>query len=217
VTLMLKVLSIRLQNVEAFREDAQEIESLQRTLLEIVGGMDRLMQAERLRSEQTKPQLRLVDLRRVAEDVVSQHARRAAEKKLVIELHVPSDAAAITDRELLMLILQNLVGNAVKFSAAGAIHLSAHAGGEDDWEISVSDQGPGIPPEHLEHIFKAFTRGGTYGEDGVGLGLTSASRAAQALGAKLTVESTPRLGSVFRVHLPHGQAATDPKAKDRAT
>ena len=70
------------------------------------------------------------------------------------------------------------------------------------WVLSVSDEGPGIAPEQLQIIFKAFRRGEAHGQEGVGLGLAIASEAAKLLDAELTVKSEVGRGSVFRLSLP---------------
>jgi signal transduction histidine kinase len=100
-----------------------------------------------------------------------------------------------------MLVLQNLLGNAVKFSSKGTVRVTSV---EDPvgWKISVSDEGPGIAPDRLAAIFKAFTRGETYGQPGVGLGLTIASHAARILGSQLTVDSKLGHGSTFSFVIP---------------
>jgi signal transduction histidine kinase len=101
-------------------------------------------------------------------------------------------------------VLQNLLGNAVKFSSGGTVRVTA----VDDpvgWKISVIDQGPGIAPDKLDAIFKAFGRGETYGQPGVGLGLTIASHAARILGSQLTVESKLGQGSKFSFVVPQAK------------
>jgi signal transduction histidine kinase len=118
------------------------------------------------------------------------------------------DAVAETDQDLISLVVQNLVGNAVKYSSAGTVRVSAAcAGGECC--ISVTDEGPGIAVEHLNRIFDAFGRGESYGQGGVGLGLTIASQAAKLLGAELTVESKVGVGSTFRLVLPPSAACRE--------
>jgi signal transduction histidine kinase len=66
----------------------------------------------------------------------------------------------------------------------------------------VSDEGPGIAPDRLGALFDAFSRGETYGQQGMGLGLTIASHAARLLGSDLHVESTVGKGSTFSFTLP---------------
>ncbi len=200
VTLMLEVLHRRLNDVPEFAEDAEDVAALQRSIGETVQGMDRLLQAERLRTKVIEARFVVLELRALVHHVVRQHQQYAATKNLEVAAVVPEGATVETDPELLGVILQNLIGNAVKYSNKGRIEIGAAE--KSGWEISVADQGPGIPPEHQGRIFDAFSRGDTHGQAGVGLGLTIASRAAEVIGARLTFESSPGLGTTFRLLLP---------------
>ena len=102
-------------------------------------------------------------------------------------------------------VLLNLVGNAVKFTHQGEVHVSVSVTGQSDGGLqlhfTVSDTGIGIPNTSLTLIFEAFRQadGSTsrnYG--GTGLGLSISSRLVQLMGGKLDVESHLGLGSVFR-------------------
>lgn len=70
------------------------------------------------------------------------------------------------------------------------------------WRVSVTDQGPGIPPERRAALFQAFSRGETHGQPGMGLGLNIASHAARLLGSELSLESTPGKGATFSFAVP---------------
>jgi signal transduction histidine kinase len=146
-----------------------------------------------------------VRLRPLVAEVLAQESRRAVEKGLVLENAVPDHVAAHSDRELLTLVLQNLLGNAVKYSRSGTVRVSATEH-ELGWKVAVSDQGPGIPPERRDALFQAFSRGETHGEPGVGLGLTIASQAARLLGSDLSVESTVGVGTTFTFTAPPAKA-----------
>jgi signal transduction histidine kinase len=107
-----------------------------------------------------------------------------------------------SDGELLSLVLQNLVGNGVKYSSGGTVRIGSDGAAEEGRPVIwVSDQGPGIAPEKIGHIFEAFKRGEVHGQRGVGLGLSIASQAAKHLGAELTVDSQLGIGSTFRLKL----------------
>ena len=88
--------------------------------------------------------------------------------------------------------------------------------------IAVRDDGPGIPPEQIEHIFDRFTRGDaglTQRVGGTGLGLAIAKSLVELHGGTIGVESTPGAGATFRVRLPallEGAAAegSDPAAAE---
>jgi CheY-like chemotaxis protein len=109
-----------------------------------------------------------------------------------------------TDPVRVRQILMNLLGNAVKFTEAGSVRLSVAATALDQdrpmIRFSVTDTGPGIPPERLESVFERFNQGegktGSAG-NGTGLGLTISRRLAELLGGNLRVCSEPGEGSTF--------------------
>jgi len=102
-------------------------------------------------------------------------------------------------------VLGNLVSNAIKFTEAGTVTLSASRGATGGLRFAVRDQGIGIAPEKLASIFEPFTQADasvTRRFGGTGLGLAIACRLTQLMGGSLTVESTPGQGSTFVVTLP---------------
>jgi signal transduction histidine kinase len=132
-------------------------------------------------------------------------------KGLTLAAQVPADAVVVSNRELILLVLQNLVGNAVKYSHSGTVTMGADfnpATGATE-ALWVSDEGPGIPGEQLSHIFTAFARAGSGGAAGVGLGLTVAAEASRLLGARLTVKSHPGRGTTFYMEFPQDWHATE--------
>ncbi|MGK3969270.1 sensor histidine kinase [Sorangium sp. So ce118] len=101
-------------------------------------------------------------------------------------------------------VLNNLLSNALKYSPAGGrVDVVVRAGGEGV-EIAIRDQGVGIEPADLAHLFEPFRRlKSTSGSiPGTGLGLAVAKRIVEAHGGRLLVESRPGAGSVFRMKLP---------------
>jgi len=101
-------------------------------------------------------------------------------------------------------VLINLLGNAVKFTHAGRVRLSAsHAGPE--FVIKVADSGIGLSQEQIEQLFQPFSQADSstarkYG--GTGLGLSISQRLVRLMGGLITVSSTPGTGSLFRFSLP---------------
>ncbi len=126
------------------------------------------------------------------------------------------------DRSRFDQILFNLVGNAIKFSHEGGEirittrRVTGNGDGADDWtEVAVADDGIGIAEQDLERIFEEFYQvDSTHGrrQQGTGLGLPLARRLAELHGGSLAVESSPGVGSVFRVRLPvAARSATPPR------
>ena len=204
-TLHLQLLAAKLAQSPEYSESVEDIRSVNRSILQTISGMDRILQAEQLRQGSMEPDIQPVDLNFVLKDVAKQLYPEAKSKGLELEVDVPEEAGAGSDEGLLTLILHNLLCNAIKYSAKGKVKITAvnkSNGEERGWVISISDQGPGIAPENLRHLFEAFRRGNTYGTPGVGLGLSIASHATKLLGGMLEVESKVNDGSTFRLVLP---------------
>jgi signal transduction histidine kinase len=105
----------------------------------------------------------------------------------------------LLDRELMQLVLHNLVLNAAQATPqGGAVTVKTRLLGEDV-EIAVIDRGKGIERKHLESIFNPFF---TTKPDGVGLGLAIVSKIVDEHSGKIAIESEPSKGTVFRIFLP---------------
>jgi signal transduction histidine kinase len=101
-------------------------------------------------------------------------------------------------------VLNNVLGNAIKFTPAGGV-ITLHAmRNEAELEISVHDSGRGIGPEHLSQIFEPFIRLNAGGSgNGLGLGLHIARKLVELHGGTIAAESDgPDLGTTFRIKLP---------------
>jgi signal transduction histidine kinase len=111
-----------------------------------------------------------------------------------------------TDGARLTRILRNLVGNALKFTEHGAVHVSARTvAGGDAVQFIVADTGTGIAEGDLPRIFEEFEQidsGQDHGLASTGLGLPLAKRMTEVLGGTLEVASTPGRGSTFTVTIP---------------
>lgn len=148
-----------------------------------------------------------VDVRDLVESVVGRHQVLTATKHLTIEL-VPcpsSEGACVVSGDVVRLerALNNLLGNAVKFSPeGGAITVRLSREG-DRAVVEVADQGPGIPAESQERVFEMFHRElATAHVPGVGLGLYITRQIAEAHGGTVTVRSEPGQGAAFLLALP---------------
>ena len=117
----------------------------------------------------------------------------------------PASIIVRADRVKLARILQNLVGNAVKFTSKGSVTVDGAFTPEGAVQIRVIDSGPGIPPEHQKQIFDEYFQLKNVQRDhdkGTGLGLAICQRLAQAMGARIEVKSEEGNGSAFTLTLP---------------
>jgi signal transduction histidine kinase/DNA-binding response OmpR family regulator/HAMP domain-containing protein len=144
-------------------------------------------------------------VRELVDELVDMIEPQALEQKIALLNQMPADLPLITtDPEKLKHILQNLIGNAVKFTAQGRVTVTAAVQGPE-MVIAVMDTGIGIGADQIPHIFDEFrqadeTTSRKYG--GTGLGLAIAKKYAQLLEGSITVESTPGKGSTFTLRLP---------------
>ncbi len=140
------------------------------------------------------------ELEALVDEVVDVISPIAQGRGVAIERRVPPGVIVHADRERLIQVLFNLVGNAVKFTAAeGAITISAERS-SSGWLVAVADTGAGISEDALPHVFERyFTKGGGHG---TGLGLHIAKALVEAHGGRIWVTSEPGVGSTFFFTVP---------------
>ncbi len=162
-----------------------------------------LVDAARAEAGQIRLERRPVDLRASALALKERLATGLETGRIDIE--IPEDLPRVwADPGRLDRILGNLWSNALKYSTAGTrVTVSARA--EDGWVVtSVTDRGPGIPPDELPRLFERYFRGALGRErgEGVGLGLYITRRLVEAHGGRIWVESQVGVGSTFSFSLP---------------
>jgi signal transduction histidine kinase len=118
-----------------------------------------------------------------------------------LHCNLPADLPPLhTDRGKVKQIVQNLIDNALKHGGGGRVELEiAFAPGRNLVHLAVRDQGPGIAPDLLPHVFEPFRRGS---ERGTGFGLYLVRSFAEALGGRVVAQSQPDRGTTVRVELP---------------
>lgn len=165
-----------------------------------------ILDFSKLKHHEIGLQLKPLELRSIIDMVLALSQPLIAQKELefvnTVELDLP---AVFADENRLQQILYNLVGNAIKFTEQGHITISAQAINEQQVQITISDDGIGIPADKLDSIFKSFEQaeGSTAREyGGTGLGLAVTKQLVQLHGGEIRVESTPKVGSKFRFTLP---------------
>ena len=158
------------------------------------------------RAEEPSPRLEIVRLADLAAEAIETE-RLSAPDGVAFRLDVPGWLTARADAEQLARVLGNLVRNARQAieAAGGGGEIAVEAfEAEDAQVVTVSDTGPGLPPQAREHLFTAF-RGGIR-KGGAGLGLAIASELVRGHGGRLTLEETGPGGTRFAIRLPRADA-----------
>ena len=161
------------------------------------------------------------DLRDPVQATVQALSEVAVARGVSLDSEVPGEAVELRfDRERIIQLLTNLVGNALKFTPRGGA-VSVNVGETDEQvTIEVSDTGPGIPAEELPHVFERFYRGTNTGEaraSGSGLGLAIVRSIVEMHGGEIEVASVIGEGTEVRITLPRvheGEHAGEPKVNE---
>jgi signal transduction histidine kinase len=202
----LGLLRMQIDLAQSRPRDAATMTAMVRAMGADVDRMTRLVEAmlalTRLESAQAAPAP--VDLYDVLGGLVSQLQPLALDRQITLALDSPTEANVLGDRDRLVQLFLNLLDNALKYTPPGGqicVRVQRAAG----WGIQVADSGPGIPPEHLPHLFDRFYRVDTSRAretGGLGLGLAIAQTIAHQHGGAITVTSAPGQGTTFAVTLP---------------
>lgn len=175
---------------------------VEKSLLAAEEVLEGLLDIARLDTGAFQPIEGIFDVGELLESLHEQFAPLARQRGIRFEV-MPTSALGYSDQRLIRRILQNLIGNALRYTKSGRVLIGVrrrNAGAA--LELQVCDTGPGIAPEHHETIFEEFQRlsqASPWGEQGLGLGLSICRRIAEALDARLTLRSKVSRGSVFGV------------------
>ncbi len=163
--------------------------------------IDDLLNLSRLGREKINPEN--FDMKRLVEDVMHNLEGQYPGRKIDLEIHVAGPVKG--DRKLLRIVLENLLGNALKYSSneeTARITFSGHNEG-DESVYFVRDNGAGFDMAHSEKLFRAFQRLHPSGEyEGTGIGLAIVSRIIQRHGGRVWAEGEVNRGATFYFALP---------------
>jgi two-component system phosphate regulon sensor histidine kinase PhoR len=209
-------LSLIKSAAETLIDGAKDDPEIARRFLEIIDKqssrltllIDDLLLLARLDSDRVELHLETLDLRRAAQEALDDAVGAAHRRGTVLENAVPENLAARADADRLRQVLSNLVDNAIKYGRAEGRIVVRGRRLEAGWvEISVHDDGPGIPVESLPRVFERFYRvdkARSREQGGTGLGLAIVKNVVQAHGGEVRVESAPGEGASFFARLPAG-------------
>src|SRR5439155_24811756 len=165
-----------------------------------------LLTISRLESGRIVMNMQRVELRPVVDDVLNDLKSRAGDKDVVLENQVPEEIVVRADADRIQQVLFNLVDNAIKYGRPdGRVWIQARLAVEQLIEVSVCDNGPGIPPEAIDRVFERFYRvdkARSREQRGTGLGLSIVKHIVQYHGGAVWAESELERGTTFSFTLP---------------
>ncbi|MDO6456548.1 HAMP domain-containing sensor histidine kinase [Celeribacter halophilus] len=157
------------------------------------------------KAEEPAPTLTGVRLAELVGEVIEGERLSIGDFDLSFSEDIPATMVVRADHEQMHRVLSNLVRNARQAIMAtgkpGEISVAGRED-EDEWVISVTDTGPGLPPKAREYLFQPF-QGGTR-KGGFGLGLAISAELAKGHGGRLVLERSDEQGTAFAIHLPKG-------------
>lgn len=181
--------------------------------------LDGLLDISRLDSGAIQPEPGNCSAGALLESLKEQFAPVAAQRGL--ELRVRATRVQVyTDQRMLRRVLQNLIGNALRYTRSGRVVVGVRRRAGHQVDFQVIDTGPGIAAESQSVIFEEFRRldqQSPWGERGLGLGLSICDRIAKILQTRLTLRSVPGKGSAFSVRVPRGTGVAVPQATTPAS
>lgn len=204
-------------------DDREQVETILVSARRMSRLIEDLLDVTRLEGGKRLPiQPEALEVPALFEEVHELFKPQAAAASVTLQIHIPDPVPAVhADRHRVLQVLSNLIGNSLKFTPpGGVISAGAERRGAGEVLFTVSDTGPGIPREHLGHIFSPYWQAKRAERMGAGLGLPIAKGIVEAHGGRIWVESEQGTGTRFLFTLPVSRksatAAPSPEMSFRA-
>ena len=175
----------------------------------LLSTLDLILQFSLLESGKIEASVSEIYVIEITENLVNKYKKSIREKGLELKLNLADkNITAVVDLKLLMLALNNIIDNAIKFTRRGKITFETGSVVRNNrkWAtMGITDTGTGIPEDKLNIIFDEFrqaSEGTTRSHDGNGLGLAIAKKIIEQMNGYITVESRQGKGSKFTIYLP---------------
>jgi signal transduction histidine kinase len=209
IRLSTRVLSKRIAGSPEEARLERQVAAIERAVASMLSLIHRLLDAARLDAGQAlaispRPDV----LGSVVDEALALIEPQAAQKSLRLEQRLDAGLLALFDRERLLQVMGNLLGNAVKFTPeGGCIRVEGRRVG-NQVRVSVEDTGPGIPESARARLFERHWQAEATASQGSGLGLYIARGIVEAHGGRIWVEGGPGRGSTFSFCLPEAPGAS---------
>ncbi len=194
------VLESAIDEVPGLRKRIEAVERSAKRMERIIGD---LVDSASIEAGQLTVELEPHAVEKLVWEAIESQKAVAAKKLLRLEGVLPKQSFGVhCDRDRVLQIFGNLIGNAIKFTPQGGVITVSASPHERDVTFSVRDTGPGIPAEDLQHLFDRYWQAKTTARLGSGLGLSIARGLVETHHGRIWVESTVGEGSTFFFTIP---------------
>jgi PAS domain S-box-containing protein len=184
----------------------KSLEHIQRAATRMNRLIQDLLEVTRMEAGPLSVEPRTISAGQVAADAAAAHRLLASAHALELRLEMPPDLPDLrADRDRLLQVFENLIGNAIKFTPKGGCITIGAARQDASVRFWVGDTGPGIPAEDQPRLFDRFWQARTVKGGGAGLGLPIVKGIVEAHGGRVWVESAPGKGATFVFTIPTAQ------------
>ncbi|HRV95338.1 MAG TPA: ATP-binding protein [Anaerolineae bacterium] len=211
LTILKGDVEVALNRPRSAAEYRETLEMVNQTTNRLTGLVEELLLLARADNQQYPLRLDEVDLTELLAGEIRRLDPRASEKNIALTLKAPPTLFMTADPDKLARLFTNLIDNAIKYAEPGDAVSVVVTPQPDQVQVDVTDTGPGIPPDHLPHLFHRFYRvdkartrklSASSEAGGAGLGLSIAQWLAQAHHGTIDVASEVGHGTTFTVRLP---------------
>ncbi|MEZ4647408.1 MAG: ATP-binding protein [Candidatus Eisenbacteria bacterium] len=167
--------------------------------------VDELLDLSKLEARKVELECEWYPLGTIVRCVADEFQSLLSEQNVSVELTATSEETVYVDRNRLMQVLRNIIGNAIKFSPDGSVIEVRTSHAEEGWTVSIADEGVGIPDNQLSSVFEKFFQSSLTktGAGGTGLGLAITREIVEAHGGRIWAVNRQPRGAVFYFTIPY--------------
>ncbi|WP_374078845.1 ATP-binding protein [Bdellovibrio bacteriovorus] len=188
---------------EDHKENLELIQIIERSVRHMKRLIDDLLSFAKIQSGNLDVEIKPTNFRKLLEEGINSIRHLAIKKRIHIKADIQISRNDVPcDHDRILEVLANILCNAIKFSPTGSLIVLTASEGHDEIRVSIRDEGKGILPEHIPHLFDRYWQAKETAKHGTGLGLAIAKGIITNHKGKIWVESTPGHGTTVHFSIP---------------